>query len=364
MKNLLYSLTAMLLLGACQQTANPGGSDSTPKPSTPIPAPAFATGADVSWLSEMEHDGKTFKKKDGTKADCFAVLKDCGVNAIRLRVWVDPTGGWSGKDDMVNLARRAYEAGLPVMVDFHYSDFFADPSRQDIPAKWVADKGDVDKMAAHVTDHTTEVLKALEAAGVTPAWIQIGNETTVGMLWPLGKIWAVGSETVGGWDAYAKLYKAGYGAAKAVFPKALVGAHLNNAYQDRSWWVTELKNRGGKLDYIGLSHYPQDPSAPENCNALAIAGMKKMYATHTIPVMISEIGVKTQNNETAAAQCVKEFMTEVKKLSFCSGVFYWEPEVYDWWKPAIYKSLGWGAYDSGAFRSDGKPSTVMDALCK
>jgi arabinogalactan endo-1,4-beta-galactosidase len=357
MKNVLISILAIFLLSACNNKDTE---------SYDVPTPSFAKGADVSWLSEMEKDGKTFRKNDGSKADCFEVLKDCGVNAIRLRVWVNPTGGWSGKDDMIGLAVRAAKAGMAVMVDFHYSDFFCDPSRQNIPKQWEADKADLNKMVAHVKEHTTEVLQALATAGVTPAWIQIGNETRNGFLWPSGKLWATSGETVGGKDAFNTLFKAGYGAAKEVFPSALVGPHLNNAYADNDWWFKDRKDGGCKFDMICLSHYPQAESkmTPAEYNSAAISRMKSLNSTYNVPVIISEVGVKTPADEGVAASVLREFMTEVKKLSFCSGVFYWEPEVYDWWKPSVYNSLGWGSYDMGAFLSGGRPSSVMTALCE
>ena len=107
---------------------------------------AFARGADVSWASEMEYDmthnpsrisGTAFKDSKGN-AGLYPVLKAAGINAIRLRVWVKPEdpNGWSSKDDVVRMAKRAAEAGMSVMIDFHYSDFFADPSRQNTPAEW------------------------------------------------------------------------------------------------------------------------------------------------------------------------------------------------------------------------------------
>ena len=368
MKRLLIALCGLALIAGCTKPGNNGennnGSSSDNKV---IETPSFAKGADVSWLSEMEANGKTFKKKDGTTADCFEVLKDCGVNSIRLRVWVNPTGGWSDKKDMVGLAQRAAKAGMAVMVDFHYSDFFCDPKRQDIPKQWEADKSDINKMCVHVKEHTTDVLQALKAAGVTPAWIQIGNETRNGFLWPIGKLWKTGSETVGGKDAFNDLYKSGYNAAKAVFPSALVGAHLNNAYDDNSWWFKDRKDAGCKFDMICLSHYPQAESkmTPEEYNAAAISRIKSLNSTYKVPVIISEVGVKTPDGEAAAASVLTEFMNAVKALpaSTCTGVFYWEPEVYDWWKPSIYNSLGWNAYNMGAFLSGGRPSKVMDALC-
>ncbi|MBR1886906.1 MAG: glycosyl hydrolase 53 family protein [Bacteroidales bacterium] len=384
MKKLLIAFCSLSLIACCSKNGAESGKDTTPSGYN-VETPSFAKGADVSWLSEMEAGGKTFKKKDGTTADCFDVLKDCGVNSIRLRVWVDPYKGWSGKEDMVKLAERAAKAGMALMVDFHYSDFFCDPLRQGIPKAWQADATDVNKMCVHVKEHTTEVLQALKDKGISPAWIQIGNETPNGFLWPIGKLWATGSETVGGKDNFNALYRAGYNAAKAVFPNALVGPHLNNAYDSKTdWWFKDRKDAGCKFDMICLSHYPQTHKDPATCNSSAINRIKSLSSTYGVPVIISEVGVKIATGsspyggETAAAAVLTEFMTEVKKLpaTTCAGVFYWEPEVYDWWKPAVYgdanamyqytgKKETWNnAYDMGAFLAGGKPSKIMDALCK
>ena len=329
-----------------------------------VSTPSFAKGADISWVSEMESTGKAFKKQDGTSADIMDVLSDVGINSVRLRVWVNPTGGWSGKEDVVKLAVRAAKAGLAVMVDFHYSDFFADPSRQDIPKAWESDKNDLAQMAKHVSDHTTEVLKALKEAGVTPAWIQIGNETRNGMLWPAGQIWTESGDIPNGRANFAQLYNAGYNAAKAVFPKAVVMPHLNNAYEDNAWWFEQVKAAGGKFDAIALSHYPQAETryTPQKYNSLAVSNIRALATQFNLPVYVSEVGVKTPANETLAAEVLSDFMTAVKGVSQCKGVFYWEPEVYGGWKPAIYSSLKWNAYDMGAFTADGRPSKVMEAF--
>jgi len=345
---------AMLALISCdKEKAN--------ETSKVIPAPSFAKGADISWVSEMESNGKTFAKKDGTKADILEVLTDVGINAIRLRVWVDPQGGWSAKDDVVKLAKRVQKAGLPLMVDFHYSDFFADPSRQTVPSAWKGDTSDLDKMADHVREHTTDVLTAIKEAGITPAWVQIGNETHNGMIWPCGQLWGNGAV---GWSGFAKLYNAGYYAAKAVFPNIIAMPHLNNAYADNDWFFKEMKSRGCPFDMIALSHYPQSESkmTASEYNTAAVNNIKTLYATYQVKIMVSEIGVKTPNNEAIAKTVLQEFMTAVKGLSACAGVFYWEPEVYDWWKPSVYTSMGWNAYDMGAFLSGGKPSSVMDCF--
>ena len=374
MKRLLFLLAAACLTLSCDPPPidpdNPRGNNNNNTPQVdpdPVPAvvetPAFARGADVSWVSEMEAGGKGFKKQDGTAADIFEVLKDVGINSIRLRVWVNPTDGWSGKADVLALAKRAWNAGLALMIDFHYSDFFADPSRQDFPKDWAADKADVEKTAARVREHTSDVLGALKEAGVSPAWIQIGNETRNGFLWPLGQLWSSGGSTPGGWNNFVTLYNSGYNAAKEIFPQAIVMPHLNNAYDDNDWWFKDLKSRGGKFDAIALSHYPQTNSkmTPEQMNSAALSRIKSLGSTYGVPVYVSEVGVKI-STESASASVLKAFMDGVAGISACKGVFYWEPEVYGWWKPAVYTSLGWNAYDMGAFNSDGRPSSIMNAF--
>ena len=367
-KTLVLFLAAATLVCACQQPTI----DVPGKPYN-VETPAFARGADVSWLSEMENDKITFKKADGTTADLFDILKDCGVNAIRLRVWVDPPGGWSGKDDMVALAIRAARAGMALMVDFHYSDFFADPSRQTIPSAWEADKENMTKMCAHVSAHTTQVLKALKKGGVTPAWIQIGNETRNGMLWPAGQLWTDSGDIPDGRKHFAQLYNAGYDAAKAVFPDAVVMPHLNNAYEDNAWWLRQIQSAGGKFDAIALSHYPQAESAQTGplYNRKALSNIQKLYHEFNLPVFISEVGVKPARQD--AASVLKSFMDGVKEVDGCKGVFYWEPEVYGGWKPAVYSDAAeierltgkretWGPYDQGAFTSDGRPHVIMNVF--
>ena len=343
-------------------------------PETKIEVPSFALGADVSWTSEMESEGKSFKNASKIPTDIFTVLKECGVNAIRLRVWVDPYKGWSAKDDMVSLAVRANSAGLPLMVDFHYSDFFTDPSRQGTPEAWVSDKDDIDKMCTHVAEFTREVLNALKDKGVSPAWIQIGNETRNGMLWPSGQLWTSSGDIDGGWTRFTKLFNSGYNAAKSVFPSALVMPHLNNAYEDNAWWFTALRKNGGKFDMIALSHYPQTNSKTgwEDMNKTAAARINALGESFGVKVMVSEVGVKF-SDVALGKKVLSDFLTRIKGLDCCAGVFYWEPEVYGWWKPALYgdasaikkytgKSETWNAYDMGAFSSDGSPSAILEAF--
>ena len=288
---------------------------------------------------------------------------------------MNPYRGWSGKADVVAMAKRVSAADLALMVDFHYSDFFADPSRQSIPAAWTADKADLDKMCDHVAAHTTEVLQALKDAGVTVNWVQVGNETRNGMLWPAGQLWTNSGDIADGRKHFAKLYNAGYDAAKAVYPHAIVMPHLNSAFEDNLWWFQQIKAQGGKFDMIALSHYPQTESSytAAQMNQMAVNNVIQLAKTLGVPVMISEVGVKTFALEATAKQVLNSFVTSLRNLSGCAGVFYWEPEVDGVWKPALYsdasaiaqytgKSETWNPYDMGAFTSSGAPTSVMEVF--
>lgn len=387
MKNFAL-LAALLAIVSCGNKENPTP-DPGPdvQPPTPV-TPSFFKGADISWASEMEAGGRTWKKKDGTAAPLLDVLKDCGFNAVRLRVWVNPYKGWSGKDDVVAMAKKVKAAGMYLMIDFHYSDFFADPGRQKIPSAWAADAKDRDKMAVHVSDHTMDVLKALKSAGVDVHWIQIGNETRNGMLSPLGD--AVWKNEQIDLSAFVSLYNAGYEAAKAVYPSASVMPHLNDLYSSVSYsnpmWLADFKAKGGKFDMIAFSHYPQYESklwingkektlTPTEVNQYALSYIKSVIATYNVPVLVAEVGVKTQANESTAKSLLKSFVEEAAKIDQCVGVFYWEPEVDGKWKPEIYgqpaeltkytgtnQSSAWGPYDQGAFTTAGAPTSVLDCF--
>ena len=324
----------------------------------------FAKGVDISWVTEMEDDGKVFYNATGTQTDCFELMASLGMNACRLRVWVNPENGYGAycdKADVVAKAVRAQAAGLDVMIDFHYSDMFADPNRQATPKAWEG-YGPAE-MAAAVASHTEEILNAVVDAGVTPKWVQVGNETRNGMIWPMGQLRTADGDIADGWTNYAMLSNAGYDAVKAVLPDAIVIIHIDNAWDDNDWWFTRFKAAGGKMDMIGLSHYPQTgPGLTySQCNSLAIDHIQSLAATYGVKVMISEVGVKS-HNETLANTVLTAFMTAVKQLDECAGVFYWEPEVYGNWRPAVYSTWGWGAYDMGAFTSTGQPAACLAAF--
>lgn len=166
----------------------------------------FAFGADVSFVPQMEGWGTKWLDKDGRQKDILQILKEQGINSVRLRVWTVGSGA-SSKGEVVSMCKRAKAKGMSVMIDFHYSDTWADPGSQTIPSAWTDHS--VDALAKNIYDHTKDVLSAIKAAGVVPKWVQVGNETKRGMLYP------VGQTNKGGSVAFAKFVQAGYDAVKA-----------------------------------------------------------------------------------------------------------------------------------------------------
>jgi arabinogalactan endo-1,4-beta-galactosidase len=332
------------------------------------PAPvvgSYAYGADCSWISEQEADGVLFYDTLGQAADGMRVMRDAGMNAVRLRVWVNHTTGWCNKPDVIAKAKRAAALKLRVMIDFHYSDFFADPSRQNIPVDWA--DFDLAQMQQAVADHTTDVLSTLKAEGVSPEWIQVGNETRNGMLWPMGQLWDNQGDRPNGWKNYAALTTAGYDACKAVFPDAAVIVHIDNAYENNNWFYRKLEQNGGKFDMIGLSHYPMMKEWSgkdwDEMNQLAAQNMTLLHNEFHCPIMVVEIGTKA-SSVSQAAEVIADFRQRVDGLDYVKGIFYWEPQVYNNWRPKEYIELGWGAYNMGAFTASGQPNDALKTLWK
>ena len=151
---------------------------------------AFVKGADIGWLPQMEATGYTFYDQDGTKKECLQLLKDRGMNSVRLRVWVNPNtdkaSGHCSKEETVAMAIRAQKMGMRVMINFHYSDSWADPAKQFKPKAW--ENHSFPELLNDVYNHTFEVISALKIAGVTPEWVQIGNEIPGGFLFPEGEV--------------------------------------------------------------------------------------------------------------------------------------------------------------------------------
>jgi arabinogalactan endo-1,4-beta-galactosidase len=336
----IFFLSLLLLLTACRKESN-----------TAPPAPhqydmtGFAKGADVSWITEMEKAGRKFYSSSGKEMECISLLRECGMNAIRLRVWVNPADGWCSKEDMLVKAIRAHRLGMRLMIDFHYSDWWADPGKQTIPAAW--EKMSLEEMKQAVATHTTTTLELLKVNGIKPEWVQVGNETGNGMLWPTGQANVNMSN-------YAALNNAAYDAVKSVFPEACAIVHLqegnnNNLYR---WLFDGLKRNGGKWDVIGMSLYPS-PDSWQEMSRQCMANVNDMVSRYDTKVMICEVGMSWDQPEASNA-FLTSLILQAKNIAGdkCLGVFYWEPQSYGSWKD----------YALGAFDNTGKPTIALEAF--
>lgn len=286
----------------------------------------FVLGADISGVSELESAGTRFLDEKGKQTDLYRLMGDYGIEAVRLRVWVDPAGGFCSPADVLSMALRAKEAGMPVMVDFHYSDWWADPGKQNIPERW---KGmSSTEMKGALREHTASTLQMLRNAGIDVRWIQIGNETTHGMLWDTAR-----SETQ--MPIYAELTRAGYDAAKSVYPDAQIIVHLDNGWDKQLYdnMFDALKRNGAKWDMIGMSLYPfwsmqagQIKSEDELIERAVenIRELKKKFGTD---VMIVEVGVEA-NEPKSGKQFLDRLLAAASTQTdgACRGVWYWAPE--------------------------------------
>jgi arabinogalactan endo-1,4-beta-galactosidase len=343
MKKILCRLLFLLaitssLVSSCDKKNDPG-------PVNP-PAPVdFAKGADVSWLTEMEAAGKKFYDNGGTEREGMTLLKSLGMNTIRLRVWVNPAGGWNNTADVIAKAVRAKNAGMRIMIDFHYSHTWADPGHQTTPPAWTGQN--INQLKTSITSHTTNVLSELKNNGVTPEWVQVGNETNDGMLWPEGRA----STNM---NQFAQFINAGYDAVKSIFPAAKVIVHVSNGYDNSlfRWLFDGLKNNGGKWDVIGMSLYPT-PGNWATLNASCLANMNDMVDRYDKEVMVVEVGMSW--DQAAACQSfLSDLIVKTKSVTRNKGlgVLYWEPQSYG----------NWQGYTLGAFDNTGKPTVALNAF--
>ena len=332
--HLIPAVLCVFALAACDPNSyfnddpgkdDPGKVDPAPKQQD-IPVLEFAKGADISWVTEMEQKGYKFYDAKGNEKELTSLMKELGCNAVRYRVWVDPKDGWCNKEDVLAKAKRAQARGMRIMIDFHYSDTWADPGKQTIPAAWK--DYDLKQMTTALKDHTVDVLKTLKNGGVDVSWVQIGNETNTGMLWNVG---VVSSNSSAGFTA---LVNAGYSAVKSVFPKAIVILHHSNG-QDLSAnkWFFDLIEKGGTVfDMIGLSLYPAywDYKTGEYRNwetdtDAFIHNLDELHNMYGRPIMLVEFGMPaTQFNQ--AGKCLQRIMDATSGKNWFKGIFYWEPE--------------------------------------
>jgi len=299
-------------------------------------------GADISYVNELEAKGAVFYDK-GTAKDAFAILRDYGANLVRVRLWHTPT--WTDYCDLTDVTRtlqRASALGMATMLDIHYSDTWADPAKQIIPTAW-RDLTDIHELEAAVHDYTVEVLRQLDAQGLMPDFVQVGNEINTEMLMP-----GPYNGAAINWERNARLIKAGIngvrkaGSQAAKQPKVIL--HIAQPENIVPWFDAALAAGVQDFDVIGMSYYPKWSTRSVKETGETIRTAHERYGK---PVMIVETaypwtletGMIAAGSHLLDADAIvpaypatpagqRAFLielTEATQRNGGIGVVYWEP---------------------------------------
>lgn len=329
----------------------------------------FYMGADISTVQEYERNKTKVYDVDGTASDIFTVLKNHGFNTIRLKTFVDPKAkygyaasgcgheaeAYADKDHIVAYAQKIKAAGMAFLLDIHYSDNWADPGKQIIPERW-RKVGSSDALADSVYAYTLDLMKALKQVNAVPEMVQIGNETTPGILVHVPNnstdCWGNGVDkastaingdmgTASGKANTAKYFKAGIKAVKEVSPSTKTVLHIERIRQANTvtWWMTEIfKNQKVPADIMGFSAYTAyGDGAPDN--------WKSLFQTVTssypdLEFMVVEYNGGDKENHYNYDGSRKRTNEMIKGMERWIGTFFWEPTLSGAWGPALFDWKG------------------------
>lgn len=309
-------------------------------------------GADVSSVQRSLDLGAKYYDATGAAKDPLDILKAKGVNTVRLRVWNNPASGWNTKAKLLAYARTVKAKGLGLLVDFHYSDTWADPGKQFKPAAWRSHR--IGQLQTDVYNYTYDVCTSLKAQGTTPDSVQIGNEINVGMLWDDGKV--VNND----FTNLALLLKAGYSATKACNASTKVIIHTANAdnLAHARWFYDGIRAKGVSWDITGLSYYCMWHGSLANLSTV-IGDLRSRYAKDVVVVETAYpfTGANADKQPNAVTSTCAGYpatwdgqaanFTAVQNAARSAGaigVFYWEPTWYavagNGWNPADITGTG------------------------
>jgi arabinogalactan endo-1,4-beta-galactosidase len=349
----LGAAMAVLALMGC--ASHEGTSGSVKKGATQ----QFYLGADISGLTQIEQDGGIYM--DGDKpGDPLAIFMKNGWTCFRLRIWVDPRNGVNGLEYTAKLAKRIKDAGATFMLDFHYSDWWADPQKQNKPAAWA--KLDFDALAKQTETYTANVIKTLKDTGATPEFVQIGNEIVGGLLWPDAQV-KVPVSTVKvydgdvqvikppepydddkQWDRLIRVLKAASaGVRSATTPadhvRIIVHIDCGGDWPVTKWYFDHLAAAHVDYDIIGQSYYPDYHGTLQNLRDTTRATIRQ----YGKDVMVVETAYDTRGQPRSARAAKNQVWTltpegqkqfledEIRTVKEAcegrmTGVIYWEPE--------------------------------------
>lgn len=337
-KKLIYLLILVLFISCDSQNEDEGNYDMVDNPSET----SFYRGMDLSFLPENESLGVVYKDENNQLLnDNYAYLSNSGVNLVRVRLWENHIDQEYNLQNLKTQALKIKAAGMDLLLDFHYSDTWADPGRQNIPAAWQGLT--IQELSIAVNNYTTQVINELKNQGTAPDIVQIGNETNNGLLWPLGKIYENGNED---FDNYVQITNAAISAVRSTLPETQIMIH-HAGVSDAGYFFEQLNNRNVDFNIAGLSYYPwwhgSNMSTIEtDLNSLAIGIEQKIMIVETAyPFTLNWndnlnniIGLNNQlaPNYPASFSGQKDFLMKIKSMlkglpdNKGIGFCYWAPD--------------------------------------
>ena len=318
-----------------------------------IPAMSAATkyvGGDISLLTKYEEHGAIYYNENGTRiTNMLNYLKDEGMNAMRVRLFVDPSkapaddqgeGVCQDLPYVMALGQRIKAAGFNLLLDIHYSDTWTDPGQHSTPSSWTVTSA----LGDSVYSYTCRVLNAMMAAGATPDFVQVGNEVTYGMLWPTGHCWPSGANYGSGTFAnFANYLKRGIQACREVCPSAKIVVHteMSTASNVTAFYNT-LKNYTNDYDIIGLSYYPHwhgnltvldnlltslEASFPTKKIQIVETGYPHAYYPSGANYDFQSTWPATKAGQKAFAE---QLVATLNNHSSVNGLYWWFPEANEY----------------------------------
>lgn len=355
----LLGILVGLSLTGCSGAGMPGEEFEESVGATEQAASMSMLGADVSSVQRTLDLGGSYYDAAGAKKDPLDILKSKGANYARLRIWNNPASGYNNKSKVLAYAKTVKSKGMKLLIDFHYSDTWADPGKQFKPGAW--NGHNISQLQTDVYNYTLDICNSLKSQGTTPDAVQIGNEINTGMLWNEGKV------NNNDFTNLSLLLKSGYNAIKACNSGTQVYIHTANANSQANarWFYDGIKAKGVSWDGTALSYYCFWHGSLSNLTSV-VADMKSRYGKPVIVVEtaypFTQANADSQPNAVGgAAPCSGYAATwEGQAANFtavqnaarsggATGVFYWEPTWYaiqgNGWDPANINGTG-NSWDS------------------
>jgi len=300
----------------------------------------FIKGVDISMLKQVEESGGHFYE-NGTQIDPIQVFKSKGVNTVRLKIWHNPSLGYNGLESVLEIAERVKNEELDLLLDFHFSDTWADPSHQNKPSAW--ENLNFETLCDSIKQYSAYVIRKLKNQNTLPKYVQIGNETDCGILWPDGYVCDESNNDIQ-WEKLSDLFKHAIDGVKSVLDSEDTLGIISHVSSGGNWFFNNLIEQGVNVDILGISYYPMWHGTLVDLNQ----NIDVLFNQFQKPVIVLEtaypftllwndtvnniLGLENQliDDYEASEEGQYSFLSDLIALvddnEFGYGVCYWSPE--------------------------------------